>query len=59
MYTLMNIAGVFLPDLCERQRSNPHRAMAELLSSGAAAGGPVSSAEVTAVFPAADAPAPM
>ncbi|CAK9323314.1 unnamed protein product [Citrullus colocynthis] len=51
--------GVFLPDLCDRQRSNPHRAMAELLSSGAAAGGPVSSAEVAAVFPAADAPAPM
>ena len=50
--------GVFLPDLCERQRTNPHRAMAELLSSGAAAG-PVSSANINAVFPAADAPAPM
>nr|CAD1819391.1 unnamed protein product [Ananas comosus var. bracteatus] len=33
--------GVFLPDLCETQRSNPRRAMAELLSSGAAPG-PVS-----------------
>lgn len=31
-------AGVFLPDLCEIQRSNPHRAMAELLSSGVALG---------------------
>lgn len=30
--------GVFLPHLCEAQRSNPHRAMAELLSSGFAAG---------------------
>ncbi|XP_022934276.1 uncharacterized protein LOC111441487 [Cucurbita moschata] len=50
--------GVFLPDLCERQRTNPHRAMVELLSSGAAAG-PVSSAAATGVFPAADAPAPM
>ncbi|KAK3018969.1 hypothetical protein RJ639_003388, partial [Escallonia herrerae] len=28
---------VFLPDLCQRQRTNPHRAMIELLSSGAAA----------------------
>ncbi|GMY14428.1 PAR1 protein [Fagus crenata] len=33
--------GVFLPDLCERQRSSPHRAMSELLSSGVAPG-PVS-----------------
>ena len=31
-------AGVFLPNLCESQRSNPHRAMSELLSSGVAAG---------------------
>lgn len=31
-------SGVFLPDLCEVQRSNPHRAMAELLSSGVAPG---------------------
>ncbi|PWA36557.1 PAR1-like protein [Artemisia annua] len=30
--------GVYLPDLCEKQRTNPHRAMIELLSSGAAAG---------------------
>ncbi|GAB2298808.1 hypothetical protein Dimus_032886 [Dionaea muscipula] len=30
--------GVFLPDVCEKQRSNPRRAMAALLSSGAAPG---------------------
>ncbi|XP_047335419.1 uncharacterized protein LOC124938942 [Impatiens glandulifera] len=27
--------GVFLPDLCEKQRTNPHRAMLELSSSSA------------------------
>lgn len=35
-----------MPDLCEKQRSNPHRAMIELLSSGAAAG-PVTSENLT------------
>ncbi|PIA54502.1 hypothetical protein AQUCO_00900803v1 [Aquilegia coerulea] len=30
--------GVFLPDLCEAQRTNPHRAMIELMSSGIASG---------------------
>ncbi|XP_065050257.1 uncharacterized protein LOC135680303 [Musa acuminata AAA Group] len=30
--------GIFLPDLCEAQRVNPHRAMVEILSSGAAPG---------------------
>lgn len=30
--------GVFLPDLCQAQRTNPHRAMVELMSSGVAAG---------------------
>ncbi|XP_077238838.1 uncharacterized protein LOC143879983 [Tasmannia lanceolata] len=30
--------GVFLPHLCEVQRSNPHRTMVELLSSGVAPG---------------------
>ncbi|KAF3449013.1 hypothetical protein FNV43_RR09737 [Rhamnella rubrinervis] len=30
--------GVFLPELCEKQRANPHRSMVELMSSGAAAG---------------------
>ncbi|KAK4796596.1 hypothetical protein SAY86_028922 [Trapa natans] len=46
--------GVFLPDLCEMQRKNPHRAMLELLSSGAASG-PVSSTSETfeAASPAA------
>ncbi|XWS59903.1 hypothetical protein CRYUN_Cryun08bG0161800 [Craigia yunnanensis] len=34
--------GVFLPDLCYAQRTNPRRTMFELLSSGAAAG-PVTS----------------
>ncbi|CAN4118226.1 unnamed protein product [Withania somnifera] len=29
--------GVYLPELCNKQRSSPHRAMIELLSSGAAA----------------------
>ncbi|XP_009613648.1 uncharacterized protein [Nicotiana tomentosiformis] len=28
--------GVYLPDLCKKQRTNPHRAMIELQSSGAA-----------------------
>ncbi|KAI3819062.1 hypothetical protein L1987_12884 [Smallanthus sonchifolius] len=37
-FNLAAAEGVFLPDLCEKQRSNPHRAMIELLSSGAAAG---------------------
>ncbi|XP_022145655.1 uncharacterized protein LOC111015053 [Momordica charantia] len=50
--------GVFLPDLCERQRTSPHRAMAELLSSGAAAG-PMSSEAATGILPTAEAPAPM
>ncbi|KAJ4969589.1 hypothetical protein NE237_002688 [Protea cynaroides] len=45
--------GVFLPNLCEAQRNNPHRAMMELLSSGAAAG-PISSSD--SFF--GDAPAP-
>ncbi|XP_077216203.1 uncharacterized protein LOC143850826 [Tasmannia lanceolata] len=40
--------GVFLPDLCEVQRSNPHRVMAELLSSGAASG-PVAGGELSAL----------
>ncbi|VVA25401.1 PREDICTED: PAR1 [Prunus dulcis] len=35
--------GAFLPDLCNKQRTNPHRAMLQLLSSGEAAPGPVSS----------------
>ncbi|TMW85609.1 hypothetical protein EJD97_022847 [Solanum chilense] len=42
--------GVYLPDLCSKQRSNPHRAMIELLSSGAAAAtdasAPISSEDI-------------
>lgn len=48
-------AGVYLPDLCERQRTNPRRAMVELMSSGAAPG-PVS--DVSADLQAAPAPSP-
>ncbi|KAI3750428.1 hypothetical protein L2E82_21063 [Cichorium intybus] len=43
--------GVFLPDLCEKQRSNPRRAMVELLSSGAAAGPTASENLVGAAAP--------
>ncbi|KAL5709315.1 hypothetical protein ACHQM5_020019 [Ranunculus cassubicifolius] len=41
-FNLAAAEGVFLPDLCEAQRTNPRRGMVELLSSGAA-DGPVSS----------------
>ncbi|KAL4310204.1 hypothetical protein GQ457_01G018790 [Hibiscus cannabinus] len=51
--------GVFLPDLCNAQRSNPRRSMVELIASSGAAPGPVSS-QVTASFTVeAPAPAPM
>ncbi|XAR68875.1 hypothetical protein NMG60_11000279 [Bertholletia excelsa] len=51
--------GVFLPDLCERQRSNPRRVMSELLSSGAARA-PVSGEAANMVAPASSpAPAPL
>ncbi|KAM7526423.1 hypothetical protein LguiA_016325 [Lonicera macranthoides] len=36
--------GVYLPELCEKQKENPHRAIIELMSSGAA-DGPISSTE--------------
>ncbi|KAF8042244.1 hypothetical protein BT93_A0768 [Corymbia citriodora subsp. variegata] len=49
--------GVFLPDLCEMRRTNPHRAMIELMSSGAAAG-PARSESMDVVAPAS-APSPM
>ncbi|XP_062094276.1 uncharacterized protein LOC133800334 [Humulus lupulus] len=48
-FNLSAAEGVYLPDLCVRQLYNPHRAMEELLSSGAAPGpvahepGPVAS----------------
>ncbi|KAJ1419859.1 hypothetical protein SESBI_14838 [Sesbania bispinosa] len=47
--------GVFLPDLCQKQRTNPRRAMVELMSSGVAPG-PVS--DVSEDIKAALAPAP-
>ncbi|THU53605.1 hypothetical protein C4D60_Mb10t16200 [Musa balbisiana] len=37
-FNLASGEGVFLPDLCEAQRGDPRRAMAEFLSSGAAPG---------------------
>ncbi|XP_071730829.1 uncharacterized protein [Rutidosis leptorrhynchoides] len=37
-FNLAAAEGVSLPELCEKQRSNPHRVMIELLSSGAAPG---------------------
>nr|XP_043637240.1 uncharacterized protein LOC122608218 [Erigeron canadensis] len=54
-FNLAAAEGVFLPDLCEKQRSNPHRAMIELLSSGAVAAGPANSENLNN---AAGAPAP-
>ncbi|KAK4377627.1 hypothetical protein RND71_003923 [Anisodus tanguticus] len=45
--------GVYLPDLCNKQRSSPHRAMIELLSSGAAmdASAPIASQVVVVGAP--------
>ncbi|XP_028770549.1 uncharacterized protein LOC114727930 [Neltuma alba] len=48
--------GVYLPDLCEKQKTNPRRAMVELMSSGAAPG-PVSDVS-SADLKAAPAPSP-
>lgn len=46
----LKFSGVYLPDLCSKQRSSPHRAMIELLSSGAAAAtdasAPISSEDI-------------
>lgn len=47
--------GVYLPNLCKKQRRNPRRALVDLMSSGAALG-PVSSASMVANAPA---PAPV
>lgn len=54
LFDVETCAGVFLPDLCEKQRTHPRRAMLELLSSGGAAAGPTSdlSAEEVAGAPA-------
>ncbi|XP_060176789.1 uncharacterized protein LOC132607023 [Lycium barbarum] len=45
--------GVYFPDLCNKQRSRPHRAMIELLSSGAAmdASAPIASEDVVVGAP--------
>ncbi|KAG2286969.1 hypothetical protein Bca52824_046573 [Brassica carinata] len=48
--------GAFLPDLCDAQRTNPHRSMMEMFSSGGApepAPGPVSDSSAPALAPAA------
>ncbi|CAL0324731.1 unnamed protein product [Lupinus luteus] len=37
-FNLADGEGVFLPELCEKHKTNPHRAMFELVSSGAAPG---------------------
>ncbi|XVF08217.1 hypothetical protein REPUB_Repub06bG0207300 [Reevesia pubescens] len=50
--------GIFLPDLCKAQRTNPRRTMFELLSSGAAPG-PVSSETAGSLVAEAPASAPM
>ncbi|XP_043693037.1 uncharacterized protein LOC122643480 [Telopea speciosissima] len=54
-FNLAQGEGVFLPDLCEGQRTNPHRAMTELLSSGVALG-PVSGEASAPLFSTAPAP---
>ncbi|XP_073034264.1 uncharacterized protein [Primulina eburnea] len=51
-FNLAAAEGVYLPALCEKQRSNPHRAMLELLSSsGGAAPGPMMGELATAPAP--------
>lgn len=50
--------GVFLPDLCQAHRSNPRRSMAELLSSGGVAPGPIAGGEASKLEASAFAPAP-
>ncbi|PKA46094.1 hypothetical protein AXF42_Ash015385 [Apostasia shenzhenica] len=45
-FNLAAAEGVFLPDLCEARRSNPHRSMAELVLSSGAAAGPASAGEI-------------
>ncbi|AES86994.1 hypothetical protein MtrunA17_Chr4g0008141 [Medicago truncatula] len=45
--------GVFLPELCEKHKTNPRRAMVELVSSGAAFGPASSVSEDIVLAPAA------
>ncbi|KAJ8899924.1 hypothetical protein K2173_019628 [Erythroxylum novogranatense] len=47
--------GAYLPDLCSASRTNPHRSMIQLMSSGEAAG-PVTSSDVSAASAPASAP---
>ncbi|CAN1135034.1 hypothetical protein LINPERHAP2_LOCUS8622, partial [Linum perenne] len=47
--------GAFLPDICTASRSNPHRSMIQLMSSGSAAFAPIASEDLTV----AGAPSPM
>ncbi|KAL1330887.1 hypothetical protein HN51_048126 [Arachis hypogaea] len=49
--------GVYLPELCEKHKTNPHRAMVELMSSGVAAPGPVSN-NLSEDISSASAPSP-
>ncbi|CAM8973329.1 unnamed protein product [Rhodiola kirilowii] len=51
--------GVFLPELCDKQKTTPHRAMTELISSGEAAPGPASTESDNMVSAEAPAPAPL
>ncbi|KAK8916607.1 hypothetical protein KSP39_PZI022172 [Platanthera zijinensis] len=55
-FNLAAAEGVFLPDLCKARRSNPHRSMAELLSSGAASGPATSALDLEVVKEFADPP---
>ncbi|KAG5042630.1 uncharacterized protein LOC114406257 [Glycine soja] len=50
--------GVFLPELCEKHKTNPRRAMVELVSSGAAPG-PVSGVSEDITIASAPSPSPL
>jgi len=49
---------VFLPELCEKHKTNPRRAMVELVSSGAAPG-PVSGVSEDITIASAPSPSPL
>ncbi|KAB5519945.1 hypothetical protein DKX38_024264 [Salix brachista] len=55
-FNLASGEGAFLPDLCDAARSNPHRSMIQLMSSGAAPG---PAASESASLTSAPASAPM
>ncbi|KDP24516.1 hypothetical protein JCGZ_25080 [Jatropha curcas] len=50
--------GAFLPDLCDAARTNPHRSLIQLMSSGAAPG-PITSGDLSTPSIVAPASAPM